>query len=44
MKQAVRAIIIHNNNLLVMKRNKFGKEYYTLIGGHVEMGESHEVA
>ena len=44
MKQAVRAIIIHDNNLLVMKRNKFGKEYYTLIGGHVEMGESHEVA
>lgn len=44
MKQAVRAIIIHDNNILVMKRNKFGKEYYTLIGGHVEMGESHEVA
>ena len=44
MKQAVRAIIVHDNNILVMKRNKFGKEYYTLIGGHVEMGESHEVA
>jgi 8-oxo-dGTP pyrophosphatase MutT (NUDIX family) len=44
MKQAVRAIIIHDNNILVMKRNKFGKEYYTLIGGHVELGESHEVA
>ena len=23
-----------------MKRNKFGSEYYTLIGGHVEIGES----
>lgn len=39
MKKAVRAIIVHNNNLLVMKRNKFGSEYYTLIGGHVELGE-----
>lgn len=44
MKSAVRAIIIHNNNLLVMRRDKFGKRYYTLIGGHVEMGESTEKA
>jgi ADP-ribose pyrophosphatase YjhB (NUDIX family) len=44
MKQAVRAIIVHDNKLLVMKRNKFGAEYYTLIGGHVEMGESLEKA
>lgn len=44
MKKAVRAIIIHDDNILLMKRNKFGKEYYTLIGGHVELGESHEVA
>lgn len=44
MKKAVRAIIIHNNNLLVMRRDKFGKRYYTLIGGHVEMGESTEKA
>lgn len=27
-----------------MKRNKFGKEYYTLIGGAVEIGESLETA
>lgn len=44
MKQAVRAIVIKDNNLLVMKRNKFGSEYYTLIGGAVEMGEPLEVA
>lgn len=44
MKQAVRAIVVKDNSLLVMKRNKFGSEYYTLIGGHVEMGESTEHA
>ena len=44
MKQAVRAIVINKDKLLVMKRNKFGHEYYTLIGGHVELGESVEVA
>lgn len=40
MKQAVRAIVVNKDKLLVMKRNKFGSEYYTLIGGHVEMGET----
>ncbi len=44
MKAAVRAIIIHDNNLLVMRRDKFGKRYYTLVGGHVELGESTEKA
>lgn len=44
MKQAVRAIIIEDDNLLVMKRDKFGHHYYTLIGGHVDMGESLEKA
>lgn len=41
---AARAIIIKDNNLLVMRRDKFGKQYYTLIGGHVEMRESTEKA
>ena len=40
----VRAIIIHDSNLLVMRRDKFGKRYYTLIGGHVDLGESLEKA
>lgn len=44
MKTAVRAIIIEDDNLLVMKRDKFGKQYYTLIGGHVELGEGFEKA
>lgn len=44
MKHAVRAIVTKNNALLVMKRNKFGKEYYTLIGGAVELGEPLQTA
>ena len=44
MQAAVRAIIINDDTLLVMHRNKFGTEYDTLIGGAVEMGESFEQA
>lgn len=44
MKHAVRAVVVKDSNLLVMKRNKFGSEYYTLIGGAVELGEPLEVA
>lgn len=43
-KQAVRAIIINGDKLLAMKRNKFGMEYYTLIGGGVDVGEDTEAA
>lgn len=38
----MRAIIVRDGHLLVMKRNKFGKQYYTLIGGGVDAGESLE--
>lgn len=44
MLKAARAIVIKDNSILVMKREKFGSTYYTLIGGHVEMGESVEKA
>lgn len=44
MRQAVRAIIIHDSKLLVMHRNKFGKEYDTLPGGNIEVGETPEQA
>ena len=44
MKTAVRAIIVDKDNILLMKREKFGRKYYTLIGGHVELGESLEKA
>lgn len=43
-RQCVRAIVIRDNQLLVMKRNKFGKEYYTLIGGGINIGENAEQA
>jgi ADP-ribose pyrophosphatase YjhB (NUDIX family) len=44
MRTAVRAIIIKDNNLLVMHRNKFGNEYYALVGGGVDAGETPDVA
>ena len=42
MRKAARAIIIHDNKLVVMHRNKFGTEYDTLPGGGIEIGESPE--
>ena len=39
-----RAIVIKNENLLVMKRVKHGEEYYTLPGGHLEEGETVKTA
>ncbi|MEO5627788.1 MAG: NUDIX domain-containing protein [Candidatus Saccharimonadales bacterium] len=40
MRKAARAIIIYNQNILLMKRNKFGSEYYCLPGGGIDMGET----
>jgi ADP-ribose pyrophosphatase YjhB (NUDIX family) len=44
MSTAVRAIIIENDKLLMMQRNKYGSEYFTLVGGRVNEGESREQA
>lgn len=44
MRRAARAIIIHDDKLLVTHRNKFGQEYDILIGGGVDFGESVEEA
>ncbi len=44
MKHAVRAIVVRDGALLVMHRNKFGHQYYTLVGGSVNHGESPEQA
>jgi len=44
MRKAVRAIIVKDNNLLVMHRNKFGHEYFTLIGGRIDLGETADQA
>lgn len=40
MRQAVRAIVVKDSNLLVMHRNKFGMQYYALPGGAIEPGET----
>lgn len=44
MRKAVRAIVFKDNQLLVIKRNKFGTVYYTLPGGGIGVGESAEQA
>lgn len=40
MRRAARVIVIKDKTLLVMHRNKFGKEYDTLPGGYIEIGET----
>jgi ADP-ribose pyrophosphatase YjhB (NUDIX family) len=40
MRKASRAIIIKDDRLLVTKRNKFGHEYYILVGGGIDTGET----
>lgn len=44
MRQAARAIIVHDNCILVIHRNKYGQEYYTLPGGGIDAGETPEQA
>ena len=44
MRKAARAIVFKDNQLLVMKRNKFGAQYCTLPGGAVGIGETPEQA
>jgi 8-oxo-dGTP diphosphatase len=42
MRKAARAIIIEGDKMLVMHRNKYGSEYYTLVGGLVGDSETLE--
>lgn len=42
MRQTSRALIIEGNKILLMKRNKFGHEFYALVGGVIEPGEKPE--
>lgn len=44
MRKAARVIVIHHQNILLMKRNKFGQEYYCLVGGGIDMGETADQA
>lgn len=44
MAQAARAIIFNGTQMLVMYRNKHGREYYTLVGGRIDAGETPQAA
>jgi ADP-ribose pyrophosphatase YjhB (NUDIX family) len=44
MAQAARAIIVEDGKILVMYRNKYGSEYFTLVGGRAADGEAPEQA
>lgn len=44
MRKASRAIIVHDGQLLVMRRNKFGQKYHALPGGGIDPGETPEAA
>jgi 8-oxo-dGTP diphosphatase len=44
MRTTARAIVVKDDSLLVMHRNKFGHEYYSLVGGGVDYGETTEQA
>ncbi len=40
MKSSARVLIRKNDQILLMHRNKFGREYDILIGGAVDLGEN----
>ena len=40
MRIAARLVLVRGDQLLVMHRNKFGSEYYALVGGGVDAGEN----
>ena len=44
MRKTARAIVVQDEYILLMYRNKFGQEYYALVGGEIEMDESAEMA
>lgn len=43
-KQFVRAIVLKDDKLLVMRRNKKGYQYCSLVGGAIDPGETPEQA
>ena len=40
----MRAIVVRDGQMLLMHRNKFGQQYYTLLGGGIQPGEAPEQA
>ncbi len=43
-RTCVRAIVLKDNSLLTMRRDKFGLRFQTLVGGGVDIGEDAETA
>lgn len=39
-----RGIVLHNNQILLIERWRDGKHYFTVPGGHIEPGETLEMA
>lgn len=44
MNIAARAIVVKDDKILVMYRNKYGSQYYTLVGGRADKNETPEQA
>ena len=44
MRISARAILLKDDSLLVMRRSKLGRQYYALVGGGVDEGETPEEA
>ncbi|HEX7633254.1 MAG TPA: NUDIX domain-containing protein [Candidatus Saccharimonadales bacterium] len=44
MRISSRAIVVKDDTILVMQRNKMGREFYALVGGGVDEGETPEEA
>jgi 8-oxo-dGTP pyrophosphatase MutT (NUDIX family) len=42
MRKAARAIVFNDGKILVMHRNKYGSQYYTLVGGRITDTETPE--
>jgi 8-oxo-dGTP diphosphatase len=42
MRKAARAIIFEGDKVLVMHRNKYGSQYFTLVGGRINDNETPE--
>lgn len=44
MRKCARAVVLKDDQMLVMERFKMGKTYYTLLGGSVNSGETEDAA
>lgn len=44
MRKTARAILLKDDQILLMDRNKFGLKYRALVGGKIEIGETPEQA